>query len=201
MAVQKFDAIFALERAIIGKSPDERLASRRRDVAPLVDELVEWMKRERAKLSGHNPLPRRSTTCSDASTCHRFLHDGRICLSNNAAERALRGIALGRKSWLFAGSDRGGERAAIMLTLIQTASSMTSTRKPGSPTCWRASPITRSTISPRCCHGIGNTPPPGSSVPPDKAGASHRRSSSARWENRKIVTVAPLVELACCSPG
>src|SRR5579871_2579942 len=51
----------------------------------------------------------------------RFLDDGRICLSNNAAERALRGIALGRKSWLFAGSDRGGERAAIMLTLIQTA--------------------------------------------------------------------------------
>jgi transposase len=47
--------------------------------------------------------------------------DGRICLSNNGAERALRGIALGRKSWLFAGSDRGGERAAVMLTLIQTA--------------------------------------------------------------------------------
>src|SRR5207302_9475146 len=51
----------------------------------------------------------------------RFLADGRICLTNNPAERALRGIALGRKSWLFAGSDRGGERAAIMYTLIQTA--------------------------------------------------------------------------------
>lgn len=51
----------------------------------------------------------------------RFLNDGRICLSNNAAERALRGIALGRKAWLFAGSDRGGERAAVMYTLIQTA--------------------------------------------------------------------------------
>ena len=51
----------------------------------------------------------------------RFLDDGRICLSNNAAERALRGIALGRRSWLFAGSDRGGERAAAMYTLIATA--------------------------------------------------------------------------------
>ncbi len=51
----------------------------------------------------------------------RFLDDGRICLSNNAAERALRGIALGRKSWLFAGSDRGGERAAAMYSLIVTA--------------------------------------------------------------------------------
>ena len=51
----------------------------------------------------------------------RFLHDGRICLTNNAAERALRGIALGRKAWLFAGSDRGGQRAAMMYTLIVTA--------------------------------------------------------------------------------
>ena len=51
----------------------------------------------------------------------RFLDDGRVCLTNNAAERALRGIALGRKAWLFAGSDRGGERAALMYTLIQTA--------------------------------------------------------------------------------
>ena len=51
----------------------------------------------------------------------RFLEDGRICLSNNAAERTLRGVALGRKSWLFAGSERGGERAAAMYTLIGTA--------------------------------------------------------------------------------
>jgi transposase len=51
----------------------------------------------------------------------RFLDDGQICLTNNAAERALRGIALGRKSWLFAGSDRGGQRAAVMYSLIVTA--------------------------------------------------------------------------------
>jgi len=51
----------------------------------------------------------------------RSISDGRICLTNNAAERALRGIALGRKAWLFAGSDRGGERAAAMYTLIVTA--------------------------------------------------------------------------------
>ena len=51
----------------------------------------------------------------------RFLDDGRICLTNNAAERALRGIALGRKAWLFAGSDRGGERAAAIYSMIVTA--------------------------------------------------------------------------------
>src|SRR5438445_11967363 len=50
----------------------------------------------------------------------RFIDDGRICLSNNAAERALRGFALGRKSWLFAGSERGADRAAAMATLIMT---------------------------------------------------------------------------------
>ena len=54
-------------------------------------------------------------------TFSAFLDDGRICLTNNAAERALRGVALGRKSWLFAGSERGGERAAAMYTLIVTA--------------------------------------------------------------------------------
>jgi transposase len=51
----------------------------------------------------------------------RFLEDGRVCLTNNAAERALRGLALGRKAWLFAGSDRGGQRAAFLYSLIVTA--------------------------------------------------------------------------------
>jgi transposase len=121
-AVQKFDAVFATERAINGLLPTEREAARRKDIAPLVDDLIEWMKRERAKLSRNNDLAKAMDYMLkriDAFT--RFLQDGRICVSNNAAERALRGIALGRKSWLFAGSDRGGERAAVMFMLIQTA--------------------------------------------------------------------------------
>jgi transposase len=121
-AVQKFDAIFALERGINGQSPDQRLAARNKDVAPQVNEFIAWMKQERAKLSRHTDVAKAFDYMlkrTDAFT--RFLADGRICLSNNAAERALRGIALGRKAWLFAGSDRGGERAAVMLTLIQTA--------------------------------------------------------------------------------
>jgi len=122
MAVQKFDAVFEAERAINGLSPAMRLAVRSEDIAPLVNELIEWMKRERAKLSHHNAVAKAMDYMLkrvDAFT--RFLDDGRICITNNAAERALRGIALGRKSWLFAGSDRGGERAAVMLTLIQSA--------------------------------------------------------------------------------
>jgi hypothetical protein len=76
----------------------------------------------------------------------RFLDDGRICLSNNAAERALRGIALGRRAWLFAGSDRGGEWAAVMYTLIATAKLNGPIRKLGSPT--RAAPRRRSSRLP-----------------------------------------------------
>lgn len=120
-AVQRFDAVFAAERAINGLSAVERLAARRKDVAPLVDELIDWMKRERAKLSRHNDVAKAMDYMLkrvDAFT--RFLDDGRICVSNNAAERALRGIALGRKAWLFVGSDRGGERAAVLFALIQT---------------------------------------------------------------------------------
>jgi transposase len=121
-AVRKFDAIFMLERSINGLSPAERVTARRRDIAPLVNDLIEWMKRERTKLSRHNEVAKAMYyMLKRIDIFTRFLEDGRICLSNNAAERELRGIALGRKSWLFAGSDRGGERAAVMLTLIQTA--------------------------------------------------------------------------------
>jgi transposase len=121
-AVQKIDAIFAAERSINGLSSDGRLAVRRKEIAPLVHNLIDWMTRERAKLSRHNAV----ATAMDYMLKRivaftRFLDDGRVCLSNNAAERALRGIALGRKAWLFAGSDRGGQRAAVMFTLIQTA--------------------------------------------------------------------------------
>jgi hypothetical protein len=98
------------------------VAARGKDIAPLVSELIEWMKRERGKLSRHNEVAKAMDyMLKRIEVFTRFLDDGRICLSNNAAERELRGIALGRKSWLFAGSDRGGERAAVMLTLIQTA--------------------------------------------------------------------------------
>jgi hypothetical protein len=121
-AVQKIDAIFMLERSINGSSPQERLAARRSDVAPLVNDLIDRMRRQRAGLSRHNDVAKAMDYMLrriDAFT--RFLDDSRICVSNNAAERVLRGIALGRKSWLFVGSDRGGERAAVMFTLIQTA--------------------------------------------------------------------------------
>jgi transposase len=121
-AVKRIDALFDIERAITGLPPAERLAARREHSAPLVTALETWLREERARLSRHAPVAKAMDYLLrrwDAFTV--FLRDGRVCLTNNAAERALRGIALGRKSWLFCGSDRGGQRAAIMYGLIATA--------------------------------------------------------------------------------
>ena len=75
------------------------------------------MRAQRGKLSGTTDIAKAMDYMLKRwPVFARFLDDGRICLSNNAAERALSGIALGRKSWLFAGSDRGGQRAALLIT-------------------------------------------------------------------------------------
>jgi transposase len=121
-AVRRIDAIFDVEREINGLAAEQRLAIRQVRVVPLVTSLEQWMRGERARLSRHADVAKAMDYMLkrwDAFT--RFLDDGRICLTNNAAERGLRGIALGRKAWLFAGSDRGGERAAAMYSLIVTA--------------------------------------------------------------------------------
>jgi len=121
-AVRRIDAIFAIERDINGLSAGDRLATRQQRIAPLIGELEGWMRAERARLSRHADTAKAMNYMLKRwSAFTRFLDDGRICLTNNAAERALRGIALGRRAWLFAGSDRGGERAAAMYTLITTA--------------------------------------------------------------------------------
>lgn len=121
-AVKRLDALFDIERAINGRPAAERLAVRQELSAPLMAELHTWLTSQRAKLSRNHDLAKACLYMLrrwDAFT--RFLEDGRVCLSNNAAERALRCVPLGRKAWLFCGSDRGGQRAAVLYTLIQTA--------------------------------------------------------------------------------
>jgi transposase len=121
-AVRRIDAIFAAERAINGLPAEQRLAVRQRRIAPLVAELETWMREQRARMSRHAEVGKAMDyMLTRWEAFGRFLTDGRICLTNNAAERELRGVALGRKAWLFAGSDRGGERAATMYSLIATA--------------------------------------------------------------------------------
>ena len=121
-AVRRIDALFEIERVINGRSTAERLEVRREQSTRLVADLEVWLRDQRSRLS-------RSASVAEPidymlrrwPSFARFLDDGRICLSNNAAERALRGFALGRRSWLFAGSERGADRAAAIATLIMTA--------------------------------------------------------------------------------
>ena len=100
----------------------ERLDVRRTLSRPIVEDLRVYMREQAAKLSRAHDLAKAFNYILKRWTSFTlFLEDGRVCLSNNAAERGLRGIALGRKSWLFCGSDRGGRRAAAMYSLIVTA--------------------------------------------------------------------------------
>ena len=120
-AVLRLDALFEIERAINGRAPKERRAARQEKSKPLFDDMHAWLLRERETLSRSaevlKPINYMLKRWSDFA---RFLDDGRICLSNNAAERSLRGVALGRRNWTFAGSQRGADRAAVMLTMITT---------------------------------------------------------------------------------
>jgi transposase len=121
-AVKRIDALFDIERDINGQSAEDRLRVRKQQSASLLTALEAWLREQRARLSNASSVAKPIDYMLrrwDRFT--RFIDDGRICLTNNAAERALRGFALGRKSWLFAGSERGADRAAIMATLIMTA--------------------------------------------------------------------------------
>ena len=121
-AVKRIDALFDIERDINGLSAEERLRVRQEQSAPLLAALETWLREERSRLSRSASVVQPIDYMLNRwDRFARFIEDGRVCLTNNAAERALRGFALGRKSWLFAGSERGADRAAAMTTLIMTA--------------------------------------------------------------------------------
>src|SRR5277367_2591174 len=138
-AVKRIDALFDIERGINGQSAEERLRVRKELSAPLVAGLEAWLREQRPRLS-------RASSVAEPidymlrrwGRFARFIDEGRICLTNNAAERALRGFALGRKSWLFAGSERGADRAAVMATMITTAK-----LNDVDPQAWRADVLAR----------------------------------------------------------
>jgi transposase len=120
--VRQIDALFEIERSINGKSAEERLMVRQSMSRPLVAALRTYMSEQIGRLArGHDLAKAMNYILKRWAAFTLFLDDGHVCMSNNAAERGLRGIAMGRKSWLFCGSDRGGERAAVMYSLIVTA--------------------------------------------------------------------------------
>jgi transposase len=120
-AVRRIDILFEIERTINGKTPEQRLAVRRDKSRPIVADLEIWMRQQPTLLSlGNDTAKAINYLLNRWAAFTRFLDDGRVCLSNNAAERALRGVAVGRRNWTFAGSDAGGHRAAAVYTLIET---------------------------------------------------------------------------------
>ncbi len=121
-ALEEIGRIYEIEEAISGLDPGERYAARQKESKTLVDKLfINWTKYLK-------DLPKKSATglainyaLNNEAALKRFLDDGKIEIDNNAAERAMRAIALGRKNWLFAGSDAGGETAAAIYTITETA--------------------------------------------------------------------------------
>lgn len=120
--LQRIAALYAIEATIRGQPPDARLAARTVQSAPLFTALRQWLANTHARISGKSDLAgaiRYTLSRWDALTL--VLRDGRACIDNNAAERSMRPMTLGRKNWLFAGSDAGGRSAAAAYSLIQTA--------------------------------------------------------------------------------
>jgi hypothetical protein len=121
-ALDKIGALFAIERRIVGQVPEERRAARIAEAKPKLGDLATWLDHQLTLIPGKSELAqaiRYARSRWEALT--RYCDDGRLELSNNAAENAIRPVALGRKNWLFAGSDAGGDRAAIFYTLIRSA--------------------------------------------------------------------------------
>ena len=114
-AVRRMDELFAIEREVNRHPTAERLAARSQRSAPLVAALEGWMREERARLPRASDVAKAMDYMLDRwPSFARFLDDGRVCLTNNASERALRGLALGRKAWLFAGSHPGWPTGGVL---------------------------------------------------------------------------------------
>jgi hypothetical protein len=121
-AIVRIARLYAVEAEIRGKPPAERAAVRQARAGPELEALHAWLDAVLPSLSKKSELAtaiRYALTHWVALT--RYRDDGRLEIDNNAAERSLRAVALGRKNWLFAGSDDGGERAAAIYTLLGTA--------------------------------------------------------------------------------
>jgi transposase len=121
-AVERIDALFAIEREINGLSSERRVAARQQRSQPLVIAFETWLRDQRTRLSSQSKTAQAIAYCLTRwAALTRFLDDGRLCMSNNAAEREIRAVAWRRKNWPFAGSDASVRRAAEIYTLIQTA--------------------------------------------------------------------------------
>lgn len=121
-ALKRIGALYAIEAEVRGHLPEQRRAVRQSRAGPLLDDFKAWLTETLAKLSQKSALAQAiGYALKRWPALTRYVGDGRIEIDNNAAERALRTVAIGRKNYLFAGSDAGGERAAAIYSLIGSA--------------------------------------------------------------------------------
>jgi hypothetical protein len=121
-ALERIGQLYGIEAEIRGRPPNERAQIRQARAGPLLEELRAWLRHTLARLSKKSELAKAiGYVLTRWVALTRYCADGRIEVDNNAAERALRAVALGRKNYLFCGSDAGGERAAAVYSLIGTA--------------------------------------------------------------------------------
>jgi transposase len=121
-ALKRIGELYAIESEIRGRPPEERLQTRITRAHPLLEALHEWMQTTLTRVSRKSEIAAAIRYAVGRwRALRRYSEDGHIEIDNNAAERALRAVALGRKNYLFAGSDSGGERAAAIYSLIGTA--------------------------------------------------------------------------------
>ena len=121
-AIKQIAQLYGVEKGVRGQSPQIRLASRQEHAKPIFDELEEWLHAQLPKISGKSPLAQAIRYALNRMPKTRpYLDNGSLELDNNTAERAMKPVAIGRKNWMFAGSQRGGNSMAIAFTLIETA--------------------------------------------------------------------------------
>jgi len=121
-ALERIGKLYEIEAMVRGRPPDARCALRQARAGPLLDELKAWFEHNLTKVSAKSTLAQAMRyALTRWAALSRYGDNGHIEIDNNAAERALRAVALGRKNYLFAGSDAGGERAAAIYSLIGTA--------------------------------------------------------------------------------
>ena len=121
-AIGRIGELYSIEAEIRGRPPDERREQRQARASPLLEELRAWLQATLGKLSNKGELAQAIRyALTRWAALARYADDGRIEIDNNAAERSIRDAALGRKNWLFAGSDAGGERAAAIYSLLGSA--------------------------------------------------------------------------------
>jgi hypothetical protein len=121
-AIERIAELFAIEQRINGRVPSERLTVRQQEAVPLLAELEAFFNRAQNQISGKSTLAQAIRySLSRWTALIRYTTDGRLEMTNNAVERAIRPLALARKNYLFAGSDSGGMRAAAIYTLIESA--------------------------------------------------------------------------------